>query len=176
MKLLWLSLSALLIAADQSIKLWSASHLEDAGEVIEWIPGVFELRYCENPGIAFSMLENQRWLFIPISALVSAVMILVLFRSPLCKYKTFTASCILILAGGVGNLIDRALYGYVIDMFYFKLIDFPIFNFADCCVVIGAGLLIVFMLFIYKELEDIPLRQMLFGLQRKKKEPTDGGE
>lgn len=175
MKKLWpLLCAAGLVVIDQLIKIWAVATLKD-GTVIPWIEGVFELRYCENTGVAFSMLENQRWLFVPLSALVSLLMVFVLLRSPLCQKPLFLISATLILAGGVGNLIDRAVLGYVVDLFYFKLIDFPIFNFADCCVVVGAVLLFVFVLFGSKDIGDMPLRTALFGISMKK-ESADEGE
>lgn len=162
---------ALLVGIDYATKVWASVVLFKGH--IPVIPGVFELQYCENTGVAFSLLEDQRWLFIPLSLLVTVIMLVVLFRSPMNRYKTFVATCVLIVAGGIGNLIDRIAYGYVIDFLYLKLIDFPIFNFADCCVTIGAVLLFVFVLFIYKEKEELPLRTLLFGI-RKKEKPHDG--
>ena len=71
-------------------------------------------------------------------------------------------------------MIDRIVYGYVVDFLYFKLIDFPIFNVADCFVVIGACLLFVFVLFVMKEDDDIPLRTLFLGIMKKEKVQKDG--
>ena len=161
-----LSLLAL-VSIDQITKIWAASDLAVNGPV-SVIEGVFEFRYCENTGVAFSLLEDQRWLFIPLSILISAVMLLILYRSPLRRHFLFSCVCVLIAAGGIGNLIDRIVYGYVIDFLYFRLINFPIFNFADCCVSVGAVLLFVFFLFVYKE-EESPLRTLLLGIPKKEK-------
>lgn len=174
-KVILLLISAVLVGIDQLTKYLAVVHLKDQASFVLW-PGVFEFRYCENTGVAFSLLENQRWLFIPMTAIVAVAMIVILFRSPLCRHKLFSFSCALILAGGVGNLIDRIVLSYVVDFLYFSLIDFPIFNFADCCVVIGACLLFVFLLFVYKDKEDTPLRTLLLGIPVKKKETQDGGE
>ena len=159
---------ALLIGVDQITKWWAATVLFKDG-AIPVIPGVFEFRYCENTGVAFSLLEDQRWLFIPLSLLVTVFIAIVLFRSPMNRYKTFVVTCVLIIAGAIGNLIDRIAYGYVIDFLYFRLINFPIFNFADCCVSVGAVLLFIFVLFIYKDTEDLPLRTLLFNIPKKEK-------
>ena len=97
-----------------------------------------------------------------------------MLRSPLRRYRLFNITCVLILSGAIGNLIDRLCYGYVIDFLYFKLIDFPIFNFADCCVVIGSGLLFVFVLFVMKDDDDTPLRTLFFGIKKKSKENNNG--
>lgn len=173
--LLLLLLSGGLVFIDQISKHLAVAFLKE-GPAFALIPKVLELRYSENTGVAFSLLENQRWLFIPVTILVSLFFIVLLFRSPLRTYKTFTAACVLILAGGVGNLIDRVWYGYVIDFIYFRLINFPIFNFADCCVVIGAALLFVFVLFIYKDTEETDLRTWLFGVPKAEKEKDHEGE
>ena len=164
---------ALLVGVDQATKLWAVANLKDSS-AIEVIPGLFELQYTENRGVAFSMLQGQRWLFIPLTIVVALVILVMLLRSPLRRYKLFSFTCVLILAGAIGNLIDRIVYGYVIDFLYFSLIDFPIFNFADCCVVVGAILLFIFILFGMKGEEDTPLRTLLFGISVKKKENADG--
>ena len=170
---LYLSLSVLLIGIDQLTKWWAVAVLKN-GSPIPIIPEIFELNYCENDGIAFSLLEGQRWLFIPLTLFVAILTGVILFRSPLRKKVLFSLSCSLILAGGVGNLIDRIAYGYVIDFLYFKWINFPVFNFADCCVVVGAILLFAFLLFGVKATEDIPLLTLFFGVESKKKENNDG--
>ncbi len=162
-----------LLIIDQLTKVWAVSQLHNLDRVIPVIDGVFEFRYTENPGVAFSMLEGQRWIFIPMTLLISAILVVMMLRSPLRRYKLFGIVCVLILSGAIGNLIDRIIYGYVIDFLYFSLIDFPIFNFADCCVVVGAGLLCVFVLFVMKEDDDMPLRTLLFGIE-KHEEKADG--
>ena len=166
--------TALLIAIDQLTKIWAVSQLHNADRVIPVIDGVFEFRYTENPGVAFSMLEGQRWIFIPITILVGGLILVMMLRSPLRKYRLFNITSVLILAGAIGNLIDRIAFGYVIDFLYFRLIDFPIFNFADCCVVIGAFLLFFFVLFGMKAEEDAPLLTLCFGIKKKGKESSDG--
>lgn len=163
-----------LIVVDQLTKIWAVTQLHLSDRVISIVDGVFELRYAENPGVAFSMLEGQRWVFIPITVVFAVAIFIMMLRSPLRRYRLFHITCVLILAGAIGNLIDRIAYGYVVDFLYFRLIDFPIFNFADCCVVIGAVLLFVFMLFVMKEDDDTPLRTLFFGIEKKSKEQSDG--
>ena len=162
-----------LIVADQLTKIWAVSQLHNAERVIPVIDEIFELRYAENPGVAFSMLEGQRWVFIPITLLVGSVIIIMMFRSPLRCYPLFNITCVLVLSGAVGNLIDRIVYGYVIDFLYFRLIDFPIFNFADCCVVVGAILMFIFFIFVLKD-DDTPMRTLFFGIVKKDKEKNNG--
>lgn len=168
-----LAATALLIAVDQCTKLWAVSQLHNADRIIPVIDGVFELRYLENHGAAFGMLQNQLWFLIPITLIISALFLLILVRSPLRRHLMFSIPSVLIFAGAIGNLIDRLVYGYVVDFLYFKLIDFPIFNFADCCVVVGCILLFIYLLFISKE-EDMPLRTLFFGIPTNAKEKDDG--
>ena len=166
--------TVILIVADQLTKMWAVTQLHNVERVISVIDGVFEFRYAENPGVAFSMLEGQRWIFIPVTLVIGGIILAMMLRSPLRRYPLFNITCVLILSGAIGNLIDRIAYGYVIDFLYFRLIDFPIFNFADCCVVIGAILLFIFVIFVMKEDDDTPLRTLLFGLEKKGEEKNDG--
>lgn len=145
-----------LVAVDQLTKLWAVMALKGQ-EPIVLIRDVFEFFYTENKGAAFSMLEGQRWLFIAITLIVTAFVLVVLLRGKYARYKLLNISGCMIVAGGIGNLIDRIGRGYVIDFLYFKWIDFPVFNFADCCVTIGAALLLFFFFFIYKEEGKKPL-------------------
>lgn len=166
--------TTLLIVIDQLTKMWAVSQLHQADRVISVVDGVFELRYTENPGVAFSMLEGQRWVFIPTTILIGGIILIMMLRSPLRKYKLFNITSVLILSGAIGNLIDRIAYGYVIDFLYFRLIDFPIFNFADCCVVVGAFLLFFFVLFGMKEDDETPLLTLFFGIRKGNKEKRNG--
>ena len=112
------------------------------------IPGLLNLTYVENRGVAFGMMENQRWLIIIATVLVMAFLIFLLFRK-VGKNKLFAASVVLIVGGGVGNLIDRVFLGYVID--YLQLTFFPpVCNFADYCVVVGTVCLLYTSVFVYK--------------------------
>ena len=86
------------------------------------------------------------------------VILVILMSGKFRKYKLANVAGVLILAGGIGNMIDRLAYGYVVDFLYVKLINFPIFNFADCCVVIGAALLLVAFLFVYKDEKIQPVK------------------
>ena len=139
-----LLLMGVLIALDQFIKVMVLNHLKPIG-IMEIIPGFFDFVYVENRGAAFGMLENQKWLFVIVTVLVSTAIIYLLFR-----YKNHTVfsywASILIVAGGVGNLIDRVLRGFVVDYIHFSFFP-PVFNFADCCVTIGTIFLIIHVLF-----------------------------
>lgn len=143
-------LGAILIAADQLIKLWVVEKLMPV-KVMDFISfGDFEilgLRYCENTGAAFSSFSGARWFLV---MLVSVMLIVLLIFTVRYKHKRplFLISSVMIMSGGVGNLIDRVRLGYVIDYLDVKLFDFAVFNFADICVVMGAVMLLIFLFFI----------------------------
>lgn len=144
----------LLIALDQLTKQLAAQYLYQK-DSIEIIPGVFELSFLMNRGAAFGIMQNQQYFFAAVTGIVLCILVYAYIRIPAVKkYTPFHVLLVLLMAGAVGNFLDRVRLGYVIDFFYFKLIDFPIFNVADCYVVISVGLLSVLLLFIYKE-EDL---------------------
>ena len=116
--------------------------------------GVFELHYLENRGAAFGILQGQKVVFLICTAAVLAILAFYYNRMPVKKrYLPMRIVGILLGAGAVGNLIDRMMQSYVVDFLYFKLIDFPIFNVADCYVTVGAILLAILILFVYKDEE-----------------------
>ena len=120
------------------------------GSVVTVIPGFFSFAYAENKGAAWSILSNATWLLTIISFFASVGLIIFLFRTKN-KDRFMRMSVTLILAGAVGNLNDRLFLGYVRDMLRFDFINFPIFNIADSAMVIGVILLIIYVIFIYKE-------------------------
>ena len=171
---LFILLSVGLVGIDQFSKYLAATHLID-GNSIELIPGVFELHYLENRGVAFGMLQDMRWVFIPVSLLMMSLLIVLLLRSPMRRQSFFRFCCYLCLAGAIGNLIDRVFLGYVVDFLYFRLIDFPVFNIADCYVVISTILFCVYFLFFAdKTLVELPVRTLLFGIPVKDKVQDNG--
>ncbi len=141
----------LLTAADQLIKFLTVKFIKPVGSM-EIIKNILSLTYVENRGAAFGIMQNSRWFFITLTIVLSAVMAYFLFFKKN-ESKLFNLSLTLILSGAVGNLIDRVFLGYVVDMFEVTFINYPVFNFADCCVVIGAVLFCVYVMFIYKEPE-----------------------
>ena len=138
----------LLVLLDQLTKLWTVDAL-DLYQSIPIIKDVFHITYAKNTGAAFSMLQGQTIFLIIVPIIASLVMIHVLMSKRI-KSKIGSWSLVLILAGAIGNLIDRLLAGAVVDMFDFTLIDFPVFNVADICVTIGAVLFFIYAIFIYK--------------------------
>lgn len=145
--------SALAIALDQWTKSLAYNGLRINGPIV-LINGVFELLYSENRGAAFGILQGKQWFFFLVAFAVVIVVLLFLAKLPDEKrYLPLYICMVLLASGAVGNLIDRVSRGFVVDFFYFSLIDFPIFNVADCYVVVSAGLLILLTGFFYKEEE-----------------------
>lgn len=146
-------LSVLLIAFDQWTKRLAYHGLRVNGPIVIW-DGVFELLYSENRGAAFGILQGKHWFFLLVAGAVVLVILLFLYKLPDGKrYLPLYYCLILLVSGAVGNMIDRFVQGYVVDFLYFSLIDFPIFNVADCYVVVSAVLLVLLTGFFYKEEE-----------------------
>lgn len=140
-----------LIGLDQLTKQIAVKYLYQQ-KPVEIIPGVFELNFLVNRGAAFGILQNHQIFFAVITCIVLCVLVYVYVRIPCVhKYAPFHILLVLLAAGAAGNFLDRVRLGYVIDFFYFKLIDFPIFNVADCYVVVSVILLAVLILFVYKD-------------------------
>lgn len=148
--LLYIGGILILVGLDQWTKYLAILHLKGQENFVLW-PGVFELEYRENTGAAFSIMQGQSWFLIGFTTLALVAVAVFLIRSSLNRSLWVRVAGSLILAGGIGNLIDRAFRGFVVDFLYFSLIDFPVFNVADCCVVIGAITLMVYLIFFYRE-------------------------
>lgn len=119
---------------------------------IELIPGVLQLHYLENKGAAWGILKNQTWFLITITLIVLVVIAYVFYKLPdNHKFWLLRFGLVLLAAGALGNFIDRIINHYVIDFIYFSLINFPVFNLADCFVCISAGLILYCILFKYKD-------------------------
>ena len=145
---------AVLLILDQFTKHLAVVHLKDQ-PAISLIDGVLELDYLENRGVAFGMFQNQKFMILLVGVIFLACLLFVMVKTP--ENKKFTAVHIIlscIIAGGVGNMIDRISYGYVVDFISFVLIHFPIFNVADCYVVCATIALFIVFLFVMKE-EDL---------------------
>lgn len=141
----------ILVLLDQFTKNYIISHMELYAS-IPIIKEVFEIKYIQNVGAAWGVLKNQQTLFILCTGIVFFIGIGFYVRCVKKNcFKDIRFYTILILAGAAGNLIDRIRLHYVIDFLYFKLINFPIFNIADCYVTIGFFLLLITVLFKYKD-------------------------
>ena len=139
-----------LLALDRWVKDWVSAHIP-LGEGLPFLPGFIELRTVHNYGAAWSSFSGQRWLLLALtSAIVLAVTLLLAKR--VVRHPLGVLSCCLILSGGVGNIVDRARLGYVVDMFHFEFWpSYPVFNVADICVVSGAILGAVYYLWFYEK-------------------------
>ena len=128
------------------------------------IDGVLELNYLENKGAAFGMLQDKRTLFIFMTVIMLTVVFYVLIKLPdEKKFVSWQIFLCLICAGGIGNMIDRVRFDYVVDFIYFVLIDFPVFNLADILITIGTVLFFIVILFLTKEEE---LQFLRFNIRR----------
>ena len=141
--------AAILIAVDQIIKKLAAQTLIP-GETLPVIKfgdtEIFNLTYCENRGAAFSIFNGKQTFLIILTVLVMILLTVFLIKTKN-KSKFLYICYTLVLAGGIGNLIDRITQGYVVDYIEFRLFRFAIINFADICVVIGGILLFLCVLF-----------------------------
>jgi len=140
---------AALVGIDQAIKLWAVQALAPV-ESITLIPHVLELRFVLNQGMAFSLLSGRQ-LFLILTT--TAALLLFRSRGKLLQQTAF----ILVLAGGIGNLIDRVLNGEVVDYINPLFIDFAVFNFADICVCVGVALWVLVILL--EEVDDKPSKE-----------------
>ena len=150
---------AALVGIDQAIKLWATQYLAPV-EAITVIPHVVELRFVLNQGMAFSLLSGKQ-LFLIIATSVALIFVAygLFFRSR-GRYLQ-QAALLLILAGGIGNLIDRVLNGEVVDYINLLFMQFAVFNFADICVCVGVGLwvLVIFLEELHAENGQSPKEQ-----------------
>ena len=136
--------AAVLVGVDQLIKRWATAVLLPK-TAMTLIPGVLELRYFLNDGMAFSMLAGKQKLLIAATSLMLLGVLWMLFARKLTPLERVAWT--LVLGGGIGNLIDRIATGVVVDYINVLFMNFAIFNFADICVCVGVGLLMVWVLF-----------------------------
>ena len=146
--LIWLIVSIVLILLDQWTKHLAVANLQ-YGESVTFIAGFWDWTLAHNRGAAFSFLANaggwQHWFFVVMKISVSLVLTVLLFKMPRNNWREALPYA-LIIAGALGNLVDRFRYGYVVDFieWYYKSYSWPVFNIADSCIVAGAALLIMF--------------------------------
>lgn len=131
----------ILVILDQLSKFWVVEHIRQ-GTVQKFLPPIFSLTYVRNYGAAFSILQNQQWFFTLMTILVVGVAVRYLWKHIFGSFW-LVGALILIIAGGLGNFIDRLRLGYVVDMVQLDFMDFAIFNLADSCLSVGVLLLII---------------------------------
>ncbi len=144
----------LLVILDQVVKYLVKTNIP-LGGAVSFLPGILGLTHIHNTGAAFSMLSGARWFFVllTVAFVVFGMWVLLTgrLRHPLGKW-----SWVLVLAGAIGNLIDRVLYGYVVDMFEVQFMHFAIFNVADIFVVVGGILFCIYYLFLHDKQKEVP--------------------
>jgi signal peptidase II len=149
--LLFIITAAALIAADQLTK-YAAVVCLKGKEPFVLIKNILELQYLENRGAAWGMLQNRQWVFALITIVFLAVIAFFMMKIPkTVYYRPLIITLSVLLAGAVGNFIDRIRQSYVVDFIYFRIIDFPVFNVADICVTLSVIALLILILFHYRD-------------------------
>lgn len=141
----YLIIAALLVVCDQLVKYWVVSNLS-LGEAMNVIPNVFSLTYYQNSGAAWSILQGQIWFFAIVTFVAVPLCIWLLWKNRRGS-KFYSLALGLVIAGALGNFIDRIRLGYVVDMFQTDFMNFPIFNVADMCLTIGVVMVFIYALF-----------------------------
>ncbi len=154
--MLYTIVAVLVLVLDQAVKFWTVNNItpQAIGDAcVELIPGVIHMTNVQNNGAAFSILADQRWLLIGVSALfIIAIIALINMDIIHTSFGRWTA--VLVMAGALGNCIDRVLYGYVVDMFEFELFTFAVFNVADIFITV-CGILFCIHVIVYREPEEV---------------------
>lgn len=134
-------LAVVLIGLDQIVKAWTVANI--ALDTVEpFLPGFMSLAYLRNYGAAWSILQNQQWFFTIVTLVVVTALIWYYIKQIQGNIWTLF-SLSLMIAGALGNFIDRIRLGYVVDMFHLDFINFPVFNVADICLSVGVGILFI---------------------------------
>lgn len=135
-----IAIICLMVGADQVMKAWVVNHIS-MSSFHQLLPGLMGLTNLHNDGAAWSMLEGQQWFFTLISILAIAILGALLYRYR--ENRGLTIGLALIMAGTIGNFIDRLRFHYVVDMFQTEFINFPVFNIADACLTVGVIIIVI---------------------------------
>ena len=146
------ALVLLLVALDQVVKYLVRAHIP-LGESIPFLPHILDLTYVQNTGAAFSIFREHTWLLALLSLIVSILLYVALARKWITRHPLGRVCLAVVLAGAVGNLIDRTRLHFVTDMFQTTFIDFPVFNVADICIVVGGIAFCLYYLLLFEKLE-----------------------
>ena len=148
--LIFILFAIAIVAVDQWTK-WLVLENIALYQQVKAIPGLFFLTYVQNTGAAFSSFEGMQWMFVLIFALLTVAVVYEYFKKPM-EFTTFERWCIAaIYGGGLGNMIDRVRFGFVVDMIATDFMNFPVFNVADCFITCGCILLMVSLVFFNKK-------------------------
>lgn len=142
-------LALALLALDQWVKRYITLTLP-LGESRPLLPGFLELKAVHNYGAAWSSFSGQRWLLVIATSCIVLVLLFLLVRRVV-RHPLGVLACCLIVSGGVGNILDRARLGYVVDMFNFQFMNYPVFNVADICIVSGCILGLIYYQWFYEK-------------------------
>lgn len=153
---------ALLMVADLVSKKYISAYLDRVGGSAEFMPGFISLYYTENTGASFGIFQNGTMPLIVLTAVVMAGLFVFLALSRK-EAESIRIPLVAILAGGVGNLVDRISLGYVRDFFNFEFMTFGIFNVADACISVGAVVLVI-----------VVVVDIIREAKREKKQPPKG--
>ena len=141
---IWLVVIVVAVFLDQLTKYLTVLHLKPV-DTVPIIEDVLHLTYVENTGAAFGMMKDARWVFMITSTLaIIGILVYLFWKRPESKLECLSLA--FIVGGGIGNMIDRTVLGYVVDMIDFRLINFAVFNVADSFVCVGAGLMILHLI------------------------------
>ncbi|EMF0079894.1 signal peptidase II [Enterococcus hirae] len=147
---IYFMISGLLVALDQWVKWWIVNDLS-LSETKTLIPGVLSLNHIRNTGAAWSMLEGKMWFFVIITVVAVIVVVTLMVKNRKQGNRWLLTGLSFILAGAIGNFIDRVRLGYVVDMFQTDFMNFPIFNVADMTLVCGVILILIYIILDEKE-------------------------
>lgn len=151
-------LSLGVLALDQWVKQYVSVHIPLNGSQ-PFLPGFLELSRVHNYGAAWSTFWGKRWILVVITSFVVLILLYLVIRRVV-RHPIGVLACCLIAAGGLGNILDRVRLGYVVDMFRFEFISFPVFNVADVCINVGCALGVIYYLWLYEKYDK---RENLHG-------------
>lgn len=165
----------ILVAIDQVTKYWANTTLK-GNEPITLIPKVLKLQYHENTGAVWGILSGKTDFLTILTVVLVIILVYIYFKIPRTKrHLPLQILWVFILSGAVGNFIDRVSLKYVVDFIYFELIDFPIFNLADCYLTVSSVLLLILGIFYYKE-EDFDFIDNIFKKSKKENNNNESNE
>ena len=138
------------VVLDQFTKYLTVANI-DLYEKLSFIPGILRLTHVRNTGAAFSMFSGMQWLFALVFLFFTGLLLFEYFKKPM-PFSKFERWCIAaVYGGGVGNMIDRVRWGYVVDMLETEFMEFPVFNVSDCFITCGCIALMVSLIFFNKK-------------------------
>jgi signal peptidase II len=166
-----LILFILLIGIDQAVKFWVKANLMDKDPIV-LIPKVLKLQYHQNSGAVWGIMSGKASYLSIFTFFILIFILYLYFKIPMDKkYNAIKIITVFIMAGAVGNWIDRIFLNYVVDFIYFEIINFPLFNIADSYLTVSSILLFILAIFVYKD-EDFAFLDQLFKRKKKDKEDT----